>query len=177
MTAEQQEREATLPDRVRHVVQRARALGGRGTLLPAMHAVQAELGHVPDEAVAVLAAEFNLSRADVHGVLTFYPDFRRTPGGRVPVTVCLAEACRAVGAERLVADVEERLGARLGTATADGAVQLDEVFCLGNCALGPAALVAGQCLGRLKGVAGAERLAHAVAAVPVASVAVTGEPS
>jgi len=158
MTAEQQEREATLPDRVRHVVQRARALGGRGTLLPALHAVQAELGHVPDEAVDVLAAEFNLSRADVHGVLTFYPDFRRTPGGRVPVTVCLAEACRAVGAERLVADVEERLGARLGTATADGAVQLDEVFCLGNCALGPSASVAGRVVGR----ATADRVARAV---------------
>jgi formate dehydrogenase subunit gamma len=135
-------------DRAEHVVERQRALGGRGLLLPALHAVQAEFGHVPGEAVAVLADAFNLSRADVHGVLTFYPDFRKEPGGRVAVRLCRAEACQAVGAQALIDAVEARLGTRLGSATADGAVQLDEVFCLGNCALGPSASVAGRVIGR-----------------------------
>jgi formate dehydrogenase subunit gamma len=145
--------------RVRDAVSRARAAGGRGLLLPALQAVQADVGHVPDEAVGVLADEFNLSRADVHGVITFYRDFRREPGGRTPVRVCRAEACQAVGADALVTAVEERFGAKLGAATADGAVQLDEVFCLGNCALGPSASVAGRLIGR----ATADRIAAELA--------------
>jgi formate dehydrogenase iron-sulfur subunit len=137
-----------MEQRVREAVSRARAGGGRGLLLPALHAVQAEIGYIPGEAIGILAAEFNLSRADVHGVITFYRDFRRELGGRTPVRVCRAEACQAMGAGALVAAVEERFGATLGAATADGAVQLDEVFCLGNCALGPSASVDGQVIGR-----------------------------
>jgi formate dehydrogenase subunit gamma len=138
------------------VVRAALEAAGRGqqALLPALHAVQDQLGHVPDEAVPVLAEELNLSRADVHGVLTFYRDFRREPVGRRHARVCRAEACQAVGAQAVLDAVAERLGVPVGGTTADGAVTLDEVFCLGNCALGPSALVDGRLHGRLT----AERL-------------------
>ncbi len=120
-----------------------------GALLPVLHGVQHALGYVPTEAVPVIAAELNLSRADVHGVVSFYKDFRRTPPGRTVVGLCRAEACQAVGSEALAAAVEERLGVECGSTRADGAVTLDEVFCLGNCALGPAAIVDGRVLGRV----------------------------
>lgn len=120
-----------------------------GPLLLALHAVQDALGCVPDDAVPVIADELNLSRADVHGVVTFYRDFRRTPGGRTEVKVCRAEACQAVGAQSLLDGVTQRLGVGVGETTADGAVTVEEVFCLGNCALGPSALVDGRLHGRL----------------------------
>lgn len=122
--------------------------GDRGALLPVLHGVQHALGHVPTDAVPVLAAELNLSRADVHGVVSFYKDFRRTPPGRSVVALCRAEACQAVGAEALVEAVEARLGVACGSTRDDGAVTLDEVFCLGNCALGPAVTVDGRLVGR-----------------------------
>ncbi|MER5383303.1 NAD(P)H-dependent oxidoreductase subunit E [Streptomyces sp. NBC_00647] len=120
----------------------------RGALLPVLHAVQAELGHVPQEAIPVLADEFNLSRADVHGVVTFYHDFRREPAGRTTVRICRAEACQALGAEGLVAYAREA-GLTPGETTADGAVTVEQVFCLGNCALGPAVEVNGRLYGRV----------------------------
>ncbi len=123
--------------------------GDRGALLPILHGVQHALGYVPTEVVPVIAAELNLSRADVHGVVSFYRDFRRTPPGRTVVGLCRAEACQAVGADALAAQVEARLGVECGATRADGGVTLDEVFCLGNCALGPAAIVDGRVLGRV----------------------------
>lgn len=120
----------------------------RGSLLPVLHAVQAELGHVPQEAVPVLAEELNLSRADVHGVVTFYHDFRREPAGRTTVRICRAEACQALGADRLVGYVREA-GLALGETAADGSVTVEQVFCLGNCALGPAVEVDGRLHGRV----------------------------
>ncbi|WP_371600188.1 NAD(P)H-dependent oxidoreductase subunit E [Streptomyces sp. NBC_00564] len=135
---------------VEHVVRRvaARHRGERGALLPVLHAVQAELGHVPQEAIPVLADEFNLSRADVHGVVTFYHDFRREPAGRTTVRICRAEACQALGANSLVGYAREA-GLSLGDTTADGAVTVEQVFCLGNCALGPAVEVNGRLHGRV----------------------------
>ncbi|MET8858191.1 NAD(P)H-dependent oxidoreductase subunit E [Streptomyces sp. NPDC004579] len=135
---------------VESVVRRAAAVhrDQRGALLPVLHAVQAELGCVPREAIAVLADEFNLSRADVHGVVTFYHDFRGEPAGRTTVRVCRAEACQALGAERLVAYVREA-GLELGETSADGAVTVEQVFCLGNCALGPSVEVNGRLFGRV----------------------------
>ncbi|WP_405930427.1 NAD(P)H-dependent oxidoreductase subunit E [Streptomyces sp. NBC_00827] len=135
---------------VEHVVRRvaARHRGERGALLPVLHAVQAELGHVPQEAIPVLADEFNLSRADVHGVVTFYHDFRREPAGRNTVRICRAEACQALGANSLVGYAREA-GLSLGETTADGAVTVEQVFCLGNCALGPAVEVNGRLHGRV----------------------------
>jgi formate dehydrogenase subunit gamma len=134
--------------RIRAAAARARD-GGGGPLLPALHAVQAEFGHLPEPTEAVLAQEFNLSRADVHGVITFYRDFTSSPAGRPRLRICRAEACQAVGGEALLASARERLDADA----------VDEVFCLGNCALGPSASVDGRVLGR----ATVERLAAAVA--------------
>jgi len=144
---------------VAEAVVTARADGARGPLLPALHAVQAALGHVPDEAIELLAQEFNLSRADVYGVVTFYRDFRRQPEGRTRVRICGAEACQSVGAHDLASAVAGRLGVLLGSTGADGSVTLEEVFCLGNCALGPSASVDGRVIGR----ATADRVVDAVA--------------
>ncbi|MET7983145.1 MULTISPECIES: NAD(P)H-dependent oxidoreductase subunit E [unclassified Streptomyces] len=135
---------------VESVVRRAAAVhrGQRGVLLPVLHAVQAELGCVPKEAIAVLADEFNLSRADVHGVVTFYHDFRPEPAGRTALRICRAEACQALGADALVAHAREA-GLALGETSADGAVTVEQVFCLGNCALGPSVEVNGRLYGRV----------------------------
>lgn len=121
----------------------------RGPLLPILHAVQAEFGHVDPAVVPVLAQELNLSTAEVHGVVTFYRDFRTTPPGRASVRVCRAEACQAVGAAELAEHASARLGVGFGDTTPDGAITLDEVFCLGNCALGPAVQVDGRVHGRV----------------------------
>lgn len=121
----------------------------RGPLLPVLHTVAHELGYIPEQAVPVIAQELNLSKADVHGVVSFYSDFRREPAGRVVVAVCQAEACQAVGARELMDDVAARLAVAPGTTRDDGAVTLGEVFCFGNCALGPAATVDGTLHGRL----------------------------
>jgi formate dehydrogenase subunit gamma len=121
----------------------------RGALLPILHAVQEALGCVPAEVIPVLADELNLSRADVHGVVTFYHDFRSQPAGRTVVRVCRAEACQSVGAGRLVEHLRERYGMSLGDTRYDGSVTVEQVFCLGNCALGPAVQVDGRLHGRV----------------------------
>jgi len=115
-----------------------------GGLLPALHAVQDALGHVPDEAVPLLASTFNLSRAEVHGVLTFYAHFRREPAGRTVVQVCRAEACQACGADALLAHAERFLGCASHATRADGAVTLEPVYCLGLCASSPAIAIDGS---------------------------------
>ncbi|MBB4681282.1 formate dehydrogenase subunit gamma [Crossiella cryophila] len=139
--------EPSMADRVRSVVDRHR--GDRGALLPILHSLQAEFGYVDQAMIPVLAAELNLSRAEVHGVVTFYHDFRAEPAGRTVLKLCRAEACQSVGAEDLVAHAETRLGSKIGSTTADGQVTLEQVFCLGNCALGPAGQVNGRLYGRL----------------------------
>jgi len=121
----------------------------RGALLPVLHAVQAEFGYVDPRSVAVIADVLNLSRAEVHGVVTFYRDFRDEPPGRRVVKVCRAEACQAVGADDLATHVQSGLGIRFGGTTSDGAVSLDQVFCLGNCALGPSVMVDEHVHGRV----------------------------
>ena len=108
-----------------------------GGLLPLLHAIQAELGHIPADAVAPIASGLGLSRAEVHGVISFYQDFRTTPPGRHTVQICRAEACQAVGARALEQHAAERLGIAPGETTADGAVTLEGVYCLGNCACAP----------------------------------------
>lgn len=112
-----------------------------GGLLPALHAVQDALGHVPDSAVPVLAEVFNLSRAEVHGVLSYYPHFRRTPAGKHVLQICRAEACQAMGAEALVAHAQQRLGCRIGEHDSAQAVTLEAVYCLGLCASSPALML------------------------------------
>ena len=122
----------------------------RGALLPILHSVQEALGCVPPEVIPVLAEELNLSRADVHGVVTFYHDFRSEPAGRATVRVCRAEACQAAGATRLVDSVRDRYGLSPGETSPDNSLTVEQVFCLGNCALGPAAQVNGKLHGRLE---------------------------
>jgi len=108
-----------------------------GGLLPALHAVQDAMGYVPDVAMPVLAEAFNLSRAEVHGVVTYYQHFRREPAGRHVVEVCRAEACKACGADELLAQAESLLGCASYHTRADGTVKLLPVYCLGLCASSP----------------------------------------
>lgn len=112
-----------------------------GALLPLLHAVQEALGHVPAEAVPLIAQALNLSRAEVHGVITYYHFFRSTPSGRHVVQVCRAEACQSCGADELLAQAERILGCKLHETRADGAVTLEPVYCLGLCASSPAVQV------------------------------------
>jgi formate dehydrogenase subunit gamma len=120
-----------------------------GPLIEVLHAVQAELGWVPTEATRLVADRLNLSRAEVHGVVTFYADLRQSPPAEHHVRVCAAEACQARGSRDLVDAAQRRLGVALGEQTADGRWGLDKVFCLGNCALGPAGTLDGALHARL----------------------------
>jgi formate dehydrogenase subunit gamma len=139
-------------------IETARALIGTmsrldGAALPILHALQEEFGYVDRAAVPLIADALNLSRAEVLGTITFYHEFRQEPPGRRVVKLCRAEACQAVGCEDLVAHLG-RQAIGLDTTSADGALTVETVYCLGNCALGPAALVDGTLVGRLD----AERL-------------------
>ena len=115
--------------------------GAAGALLPIMHAVQDALGYVPEAAVPMIAQELNLSRAEVHGMLSFYHYFRTTPAGRHVIYLCRAEACQSMGARDLEAAVKKRLGIDFHETTPDGAFTLEPVYCLGNCACAPSVLV------------------------------------
>jgi len=118
-------------------------------LIEILHKLQDALGFVPEAAVPALADALNLSRAEVHGVVTFYHDFRREPAGRHVLKMCRAEACQAVGCEALVARAEARLGITCGSTSVNGCVTLEPVYCLGLCATGPSAMMDGQVVGRL----------------------------
>ena len=120
-----------------------------GALLPVLHGVQDALGYVPPEAVPVIADGLNLSRAEVHGVISFYHYFRSAPPGRHVLQLCRAEACQAQRQRELEAHVKTRLGVGFHQTTADGAVTLEPVYCLGNCALGPAMMIDGDLFGRV----------------------------
>jgi formate dehydrogenase subunit gamma len=123
--------------------------GAQDAALPILHALQATFGYVPVDAEPIIAAELNISRAEVHGIVTFYHDFRRSPPGRHILLLCRAEACQSVGADALGIHLRNALGVDWHGTTADGAVTLEPVFCLGLCASGPAALLDGQPVGRL----------------------------
>ena len=120
-----------------------------GALLPMLHAIQDEFGHVPEQSVPVIAKGLNLSRAEVHGVITFYHHFRSHAPGRHVVQVCRAEACQAVGAVALEAHAKKCLGIDFRETTADDAVTLEAVYCLGNCAVGPSLRVDDDIVGRV----------------------------
>jgi formate dehydrogenase subunit gamma len=123
--------------------------GVEGAALPVLHALQAAFGCVPLEAEPLVAAALNISRAEVHGIVTFYHEFRRTPPGRHVLHVCRAEACQSVGGEAAGAHLRRALGVDWHETTVDGAVTVEPVFCLGLCATGPAALLDGRPIGRL----------------------------
>ena len=109
-----------------------------GGLLPLLHAVQDALGYIPDDQVAAIAKGMNRSRAEVHGVITYYHHFRSQPAGRHVVQICAAEACKACGADALMALAEKTLGCSAHGTSAKGAVTLEPVYCLGLCASSPA---------------------------------------
>lgn len=119
-----------------------------GPMLPILHAVQAEYGHVPAEALPQIAKALNISRAEAQGVMSFYHDFRDHPAGRHVLKLCRAEACQAMGGESLADAAKARLGVDWHGTTPNGAVTLEPVFCLGLCACGPAAMVDGRLVGR-----------------------------
>jgi formate dehydrogenase subunit gamma len=133
--------------RAREVIA-AHAAGG-GATLPILHALQEVFGCVPEPAVPIIADVLNLSRAEVHGVVTFYHDFRREPPGRTVVKLCRAEACQAMGGDALGAHARAKLCVDWGETTRDGRVTLDAVFCLGLCATAPSAMINNRLVGRL----------------------------
>lgn len=123
--------------------------GLEGPLLPILHAIQAAFGHVPDSAIPQIAKALMLSKAEVHGVISFYHDFRSAPAGRHVLKLCRAEACQTMGADAVADRIKAALGIGWHETTADGRVTLEPVFCLGLCACGPAAMVDGRLVGRV----------------------------
>ena len=127
----------------------AQHVGLEGAALPILHALQAVFGCVPLEAEPIVALALNVSRAELHGIVTFYHEFRRTPPARHMLHVCRAEACQALGGEAMDAHLRSVLGVDWHQTTANGAVTVEPVFCLGLCASGPAMLLDGNPVGRL----------------------------
>lgn len=119
-----------------------------GPLLPILHAIQAAYGHIPEMAHQVIADNLGLTRAEVHGVVSFYHDFRSAPAGRHVVKICRAEACQSVGANALTDTVLSKLGLDAHGTTRDGRITVEAVYCLGLCACGPAAMIDGRVMGR-----------------------------
>src|SRR5580693_26994 len=124
-------------------------LDREGSLLPILHALQEEFGYIDEAAEPVIAEELNITRAEVHGVVTFYHDFRRAPAGRHVLKLCRAEACQAAGGDALAAHAEASLGVALGNTTADGRMTVEPVYCLGLCSVSPSAMIDGRVVARL----------------------------
>ncbi|HXQ27361.1 MAG TPA: formate dehydrogenase subunit gamma [Candidatus Acidoferrales bacterium] len=120
-----------------------------GALLPILHALQDEFGYVDKAAIPLIAEALNLSHAEVHGVISFYHDFRHHPSGNHVLKMCRAEACQSMGCDKTIRHVENRLGVHLGETTEDGSFTVDAVYCLGNCALSPAVMLDGKLYGRV----------------------------
>ncbi len=120
-----------------------------GPTLVILHALQEAFGYVPEPAIPMIASALNLSRAEVHGVFTFYHDFRHKPAGRHVLKLCRAEACQAAGGGALAARAETKLGIALGNTTPDERVTLEPIYCLGLCATAPSAMLNGRVVGRL----------------------------
>ncbi len=120
-----------------------------GPLLPILHAVQHEFGCVPEDAIRAIATVLNLGRAEVHGTMTFYPDYRQEPGGARTLKLCRAEACQSMGGDALADEARRILGIDFHETTADGALTLEPVYCLGLCACAPAAMLDHEVHGRV----------------------------
>jgi formate dehydrogenase subunit gamma len=120
-----------------------------GATLVILHALQEAFGYVPEPAIPMVASALNLSRAEVHGVFTFYHDFRKEPAGRHVLKLCRAEACQAAGGDALAARAEAKLGIAIGNTTPDARVTLEPIYCLGLCATAPSAVLDGRLVGRL----------------------------
>lgn len=133
--------------RVEAICDRMAAL--EGPLLPILHEVQEEFGHIPEGALQTISKKLNLSRAEVHGVASFYHDFREEKAGKHVIKICRAEACQAMGADDLGDHAKSRLKVDWSQTTSDHKVTLEPVFCLGLCACAPAAMVDGKVIGRI----------------------------
>jgi formate dehydrogenase subunit gamma len=120
-----------------------------GALMPILRQIQDELGWVPRDSVPLIAGILNLSRAEVHGVVSFYHDFRHAPPGRTVVKVCRAESCQAIGGVALADHIRHRLGIDFGETSPDQRFTLEAVYCLGNCACSPAAVINDELMGRV----------------------------
>ena len=120
-----------------------------GALLPMLHAIQDDIGYVPEEAYLPISKALALSVAEVHGVVTFYHHFRRHPAGKHILQVCRAESCQAMGSEKLESDIKTSLGIDYHQTTKDGAITLEPVYCLGNCACSPAVMLDDEVYGRV----------------------------
>jgi formate dehydrogenase subunit gamma len=118
-------------------------------LLPILHALQEEFGCVEAAAIPMLARALNISQAEVHGTISFYHDFRRSRAGEHVLKICRAEACQSMGCEEVIRRVEARLEVKLGGTTADGSFTVEQIFCLGLCAVSPAVMLDGKPYGRL----------------------------
>ena len=127
-----------------------RHAGREGPLLPILHDLQATFGCIPPEAVPVVAAALNLTRAEVHGVVSFYHDFRSQPAGRHVLKLCRAEACQSMGGEAMARRALDRFGLAWGGTTPDGNLTVEATYCLGLCACGPSAMLDGEPIGRLR---------------------------
>jgi formate dehydrogenase subunit gamma len=123
-----------------------------GATLPILHALQEEFGYVDQQAIPLIADALTLSKAEVVGVIKFYADFKETPPGHHTLKICGAESCQAMGCNSLVSHIEGRLGVKMGQTTPDGALSIETVYCLGNCALSPAVLMDGRLFGRVSTV-------------------------
>ena len=135
--------------------------GIEGPLLPILHEIQAEFGYVPQESLPVIARELNLSRAEVHGVVTFYHDFRDHPAGRHVLKLCRAEACQSMGGDAIAERIKSLLGIDFHQTTLDGAVTLEPVYCLGLCSCAPSAMLDGDVFGRLDAATATELVEEA----------------
>ncbi len=135
------------PERASEIIAQHQHL--KGATLPILHALQAEFGCVPLDAEPLIANALNISRAEVHGCVTFYHDFKREPGGRRTLKLCLAESCQASGMRALEKRCKEKLGVEMGGTTADRRVTLEPVYCLGLCHSSPAAMLDGDVYGAL----------------------------
>jgi formate dehydrogenase subunit gamma len=120
-----------------------------GALLPILHALQEQFGYIDRAAIPLIADALNISHAEVHGVISFYHDFRHSPPGRHVLRLCRSESCQSMGCDRLIRHVEGRLGTNMGETTADGGFTIEPVYCLGNCALSPAVMLDGKLYGRV----------------------------
>ena len=142
-----QSEQAIQDEEIRHIILPLK--DKPGALLPVLHSLQDKFGYVPPEAVPVIADELNLTRADVHGVISFYHDFRSEPPGRHILKICLAESCQAVGGITLTALAKLRLGVDFHETTTDRAFTLEPAYCLGGCACSPTIMVDGEVHGRV----------------------------
>jgi formate dehydrogenase subunit gamma len=136
-----------ITSRTAAIIQEMKSL--EGPLLPILHGIQEEFGYVPQDALPVIAEALNISRAEVHGVVTFYHDYRSHPAGRHVLKVCQAEACQSMGSDAVAAKLKQLLGIGFHETMRDGSVTLEPVYCLGLCACAPAAMLDGRVIGRI----------------------------